>query len=173
METQDRNLVNSALHGGNPVRSYIKTVPSRVYVTLWNTFENIPQGIILEGNPRAADETSIVDVWSADEDYYFKNKNKKHFETGVLIPYTRTTEARERTVEEYSDAELTTIINSKFFTLQNVLNSTSAVATLFRIKNLAMEAEKSDKIIKAIEARISEVQAEEYKPLSKVVNMEL
>lgn len=172
MATQDRNIVG-AMHGAAPTASYIKTILGKVYITLWDSFENQPVGMILEGDPRKKDESSIVDVWSSDEDFYFRSKNKRNLETGHIISFVRKEEVRERSIEEYSDEELTTIINSKFFTLQSILNSTSTVAVLFRIKNLAQELDKSEKLIRAIEARISELQAEEFKPLPKVTNVEL
>lgn len=173
MENQDRNIVSSAIHGGAPLCSYIKTTLGKVYVTVWDSFVNEPVGVILEGDPRKQDEGCIVDIWSKEEDYYFKSKNKRHIQTGEMIIFSRKQEERERTVEEYTDAELTDVINSKFFTLQNILNSTESVAVLFRIKTLAQELEKSDKLMKAIEARLSEVQAQEYKSIPKVQVVEL
>lgn len=172
MENSDRNMANSAIHGGKPLTSYVKTILGKVYVTVWDSFENQPVGMILEGDPRKGDESCIVDIWSKEEDFYFKSKNKRHLQTGDVISYERKQEERERTVEEYSDEELSAIVNSKFFTLQNVLNNTESIAVLFRIKGLAQEMEKSDKLIKAIEARISEVQANEFKPI-KTVTTEL
>lgn len=173
METQDRNLTSGAIRGGTPLRSYIKTILGKVYVFVWDSFENLRTGIILEGDPRKKDEGSIVDVWTEEEDFFFRGKNKRLLEVGQIIPYIRKEEPKERTIEEYSDEELTTIVNSKFFTLQNVLNNTSSIAVLFRIKNLAQDLEKSSKLIKAIEARISEVQAEEFKPIPNQTNLEL
>lgn len=173
MENQDRNLASTVMHGGTPLKSYIKTILGKVYVTAWDSFQNQPVGLLLEGDPRRSDESSIIDIWSEEEDFFFKSKNKKHLQTGDVIAYKRNVEAKERTVEEYSDDELKEIINSKFFTLQNVLNNTDSIATLFRIKNLAQELEKSDKLIRAIDARISEVQAEEFKPLPKSIVTEI
>lgn len=173
MDTQDRNIASGALHGGVPMKSYIKTILGKVFVTIWDPFEKKPVGLILQGDPRRGDEASIVDIWSQEEDYFFRKSNAKHLEQGNVIVYQRATEQKERTVEEYSDEELKTIINSKFFTLQNVLNNTESIAVLFRIKNLAQELEKSDKLIKAIDARISEVQAQEFKPFPKSQTVEL
>lgn len=164
METQDRNIVSSAMHGGKPYKSYIKTILGKVFVTVLSEIDGQPEGVILEGDPRRLDDSSIVDVWSVEEDYYFTKKNKRHLTTGALKPYVRKEEEKEKTIEQFSDEELVDIINSKFFTLQSALNSTNSIATLYRIQNLAQELEKSDKIMKAIEARISEIQAEEFKP---------
>lgn len=173
MENQDRNIASWAIHGGTVLRSYIKTTLGKVYVTVWDSFENKAVGVILEGDPRKQDEGCIVDIWNEEEDYYFKNKNKRHMQTGEMIPFARKQEEREKTIEEFSDAELTEVINSKFFALQNALNSTESVAVLFRIKSLAQELEKSDKLMKAIEARLSEVQANEYKSIPKVQEVTL
>jgi hypothetical protein len=172
MDAQDRNL-SSAMQGGTPIKSYIKTILGKVYVTVWDSFENRPTGILLEGDPRKNDEGCIIDMFKEEEDFFFKNKNKTHLSTGTVIPYVRKDVVKERTIEEYSDEELKEIINSKFFTFQNVLNNTDSIAVLFRIKNLAQELEKSDKLIKVIEARISEVQAEEFKPLPKSMTLEI
>jgi len=172
METQDRNIVG-AMHGATPVASYTKTILGKVYVTVWDSFENQPVGLILEGNPRKNDESCIVDTWSPEEDFYFRSKNKRFLETGTIIPKTRKAEVREKTIEEFTDEELQTLINSKFFSLQSALNSTNSIAVIYRIKNLAQDMEKSEKLMKAIDARLSEVQANEFKPLPNSTTVEL
>lgn len=169
MDAQDKNLTNSALRGGKPYKTYIKTILGKVYITIWDSFENMPVGLLLEGDPRNQDETCMIDVWSEDEDFYFKSKNKRHLQTGDIRVYVRKTEEKDRTIEEFSDDELCELINSKFFTFQNVLNGTNSVAVLFRIKTLAQDLEKSDKIMKAIEARLSEVQTSEFKNTNQKV----
>jgi len=173
MESEDRNIVNSAIYGGNPLKSYIKTILGKVYVTVWDSFESIPEGLILYGDPRAFEDTCIVDVWTEEEDFYFRNKNKRHLQTGDIIEYTKKSEPKKRQVEEYSDDELKKILSSPFFTLQNTLNGTDSIALLFRIKGLAESMEKSEKIIKIIDARVSEVQASEYTQMPKVITTEL
>ena len=176
MEIQDRNIVSSALHGGNPYKSYIKTILGKVYVTIWNSFENIPEGLILSGDPRKGDESCSVDVWSQDEDYYFTTKNKRHLLVGNIIVHTRKSDPVEKTVEGYSDEDLEKLLDErfkKFFSLQTLLNDTDSIALLFRIKRIAEDKERSDKIIKAIESRISELQASEYKSIPSVVETEL
>lgn len=165
---EDRNIINSAMYGGSPLKSYIKTILGKVYVTVWDSFTGGPEGVILFGDPRKGDDTCVVDIWTEEEDYYFRTKNKRHLQTGDVILYTRKTEVKERTVEEFTDEELTEILNKKYFALQNVLNSTTSVAVLFRIRSLAEKLEKSDKIMSAIDGRISEVQAEEYKPVPNI-----
>src|SRR3990172_8785365 len=111
MNNEDRNLASGAMHSGVPYASYEKTILGKMFVSVWDSFENRAEGIILHGDPRKREETSIVHTWSQEEDYYFRNKNKRLLETGQIIPHTRKEEAVEHTIEQYSDEELTTIIN--------------------------------------------------------------
>lgn len=165
---EDRNIINSVIYGGTPLKSYIKTILGKVYVTIWDSFTGGPEGVILFGDPRKGDDTCVIDIWTDEEDYYFRTKNKRHLQTGDVIIYTRKNEVKERTVEEFTDEELIEILNKKYFALHNVLKSTSSVAVLFRIKGLAEKLEMSDKIMSAIDGRISEVQTEEYKPVTNI-----
>lgn len=169
MEQKDRNLLNSALNTGKPLKSYIKTELGRVYITVWDSMLNKEIGVILYGNPRQYEETCIVDIWSEQELAFLKRMNRRHFETGTLIEYVRPEdEVKELPVEASSDDELRTIINAPFLKLQSVLNNTESIPFLFRVKYIAQELEKSDKIIKAIEARISEVQQKEFASPSSI-----
>lgn len=153
--------------GGKPYRTYIKTILGKVYVTILNmiTGTPTPEGVILSGDPRKKDPGAMIDVWSEQEDYFFKKTNKSHFARGILIPYTSAEEvAPVKTIEQATDEELTKIVNSKYFSLVSELNKIESVAVLFRMKNIAEENEKSSKILEAIEARIYEVQLASYTP---------
>jgi len=176
METQDRNLVGQTLRGGTPMKSYKKTILGKVFVTAWNSFESTPEGLILQGNPDTNDDGCIIDIWSVDEDYYFRSKNKEHLQTGVVVEYVRKTVESEKTVEQFTDEELESLLEDKFkkfFALQTLLNSVKSVPVLFRIKRIAENNEKSSKVVAAIEARISELQKEEFKPLPQSIQTEL
>lgn len=173
MDTQDKNLISKAFSGGKPYKSYRKTILGKVYVAVWNAFEKQPEGLILYGDPRKLEETCIVDVFSEEEDFYFRSKNKKHLQTGDVILFERKDEVAERTPEEFSDEELTEVLSKPFFSTQKLLNDTESIALLFRIKSIAQDMDKSDKVIKAIEARIAEVQAKEFKPMPQVLESEL
>lgn len=162
MDSKDRNQLFSAMHEGKPLKSYIKTILGREFVHVWDSMTNQPIGVILEGDPRKQDESCIWDVWSEQEDVFFRRMNSKDFASGILIEYKRSTEEPKRTIEASTDDELRALVNSPFLKLQHAMNSTESIALLFRIKNLAEEADKSEKIMRAIEARISEVQAKEY-----------
>lgn len=161
-----RNELFSTMNEGRPFKSYIKGILGQVAVIIWDNFEETPLEIILTGNPKSRDDSSIVDVWSAKEDVFFNKVNKKLFNSGVMLPYVRpeVPTVVEKTVEQSSDEELMTMINSRFLAFQASLNKIFSVAVLFRIRSLAEDMDKSEKIIKAIEARISEVQTAEFAP---------
>jgi hypothetical protein len=155
------NDIYSAMVGGKAYKTYKKTILGRLYVTALNmlTGTPTPEGVILEGDPRKNEPKSLFDVFSEQEDYFFKKMNKHHFDEGRLIEYSRGQEKpRERTIEEFSDEELRTLINKPFLALQNTLNKTTSVATLFRIESIARDLEKSEKVMKAIQSRLAEVQ---------------
>lgn len=167
-EVAGRNELFSAMSGGDPFKTYVKTILGKVYVTAWDVFNNQPIGMILEGDPRKKDATSLIDLWSEKEDVFFRRMNKRHFTDGVLVEYKRAvvTVPHERTMEEFSDDELKVIISKPFLALQQALNKTESVAVLFRIQNLASEMEKSEKFMRAIESRLSEVQQVPVAPSS-------
>lgn len=147
-----------------PIRSYIKTILGQVFVNVLNPFTDSIEGRILIGDPRKHSNGSIIDVWSEKEDVYLRNANQRHFEAGTIIPYVR--EDREQTEEEHlntlNDDEIEKLLKSKFFTLSNAVNKMTAVAPIYRTLEMAKEMEKSEKIIKFLEGRISELQMKEY-----------
>lgn len=165
MDAQDRNQLFSAMHGGKPLKSYIKTILGKTFVQIWDTFSNQPSGLLLYGDPRKRDESAILDVWSEQEDVFFRRMNRTDLERGIIIEFKRdeTVEPVNR-METSSDDELKALINSPFLKLQHALNATSSIALLFRLKSLSEELDKSEKIIRAIDARISEIQAKEFEP---------
>lgn len=155
----DNLSIYSAMQEDKPIKSYIKTILGKVYVMVLDPFNDQPMGLLLEGDPKKPDEGAILDVWTTKQDVFIRNMNRNHFTNGLIKEYTRSTEPRERTIEEATDPELTEIVNLKFLSLQSKLNKITSIPVLFRLANLARENEKSDKIIRAIEARLSEVQS--------------
>lgn len=170
------NDIYSAMSGGNALKTYKKTILGRLYVTALNmlTGTPIPEGIILEGDPRKNEPKCLFDVFTEQEDYFFKKMNKSHFDEGRLIEYSRQNDKpRERTIEEFSDVELRDIIAKPFKALENTLNSTNSVATLYRILGLAEEMGKSAKVIRYIESRLAEVQEGATPKLDSTIEEEL
>ena len=157
----------SAMQTENPVKSYIKTMLGKVYVTVLNPITGEPEGLILYGNPRGKDKDKcIVDVWTETEDIFFRRINKRHFEQGHLMPFERKPEEapKERSQAEYTDSELNEkILSQPFARFQSMINKIELQAVLMRLITLAKEQDKSDRIIKIIEARLSTLQEDEYK----------
>ena len=149
----------TVIEESNPYATYIKTILGRVGVNVWDRFTNQPAYAILTGDPRRKDEHSIVDVWTQREDAYFRRNNQRHFEKGIIIPFTRPEKLETETpIEQFTDEQLKEIVSSRFLALQAKLNKIETIPVLFRMITIAEELEKSSKIIDAIQARISELQ---------------
>jgi hypothetical protein len=163
----------SVIDEEKPYASYMKTILGQVGVNVWDRFLNQPAYVILQGDPRRKDETTIVDVWNAKENAFFQRNNKRHFDKGILMAYTRPeVVVQEDRVEQYTDEQLKEIINAKFLGLRNKLSKIESIAVLFRMVTLAEEMEKSSKIVRAIEARISELQMAAYGEKPEVTDEE-
>src|SRR3990172_7387826 len=149
----------SMMNTNTPYKSYKKVVLAKVYVTVLNSFNGQPEGIILHGNPRNNDDSCIVDMWSEMEDVYFRRANKRHLETGDIREFIRKEVIdKPKTFNEFSDDELRVLVNSKFLTLQHAVNKMDSVATVYRLLNIAEEEEKSEKIMAFIKGKLSELQ---------------
>ncbi len=154
----------SAMQTGKPFKSYQKTILGKACVTSWDSFNNVPVFVILEGDPKKTELGTVIDVWDEKEDMFFKKMNRSHFQSGVLREIVRVDLPEEHRVEDFTDEELLNLLKDKFFTIQNKLNKIDSEAVIFRILRIARENEKSEKLIKVIEARLSEIQHSEYEP---------
>lgn len=154
--------VFSAMQTGKPFKSYIKTILGKVCVTVWNTFKEEPENIILEGDPKKTESGTSVDVWSDKEDLFFRNMNRNHFQTGTIIEFTHLTEPAAPRIEDATDEELKVILNKKFLGLQADLNKIESIPVMYRLLNLARDLDKSEKITKVLEGRLSELQIQEF-----------
>lgn len=150
--------VFSAMQTGKPYKTYRKTILGKVSVTLLDPFTDQPIGMLLKGNPKT-DETAMIDIWTEREDMFFKRMNKRHFEIGNLLEIVRKEEVAERGIESYSDEELAAVLKTPFLSLQSTINKVESEAVMLRIVDLAREMEKSDKIMKVLESRLSELQS--------------
>ena len=158
-----RNDAINSYENGTPFSSYIKTILGKVLVTVWDNDLGKPVEVLLEGNPRKKDEDSIVKLWNAKDDAFFKRMNLKHFKAGRLIAYkVEDIPEQVKTVEQASDEELAKIVNMKYMALVAELNKIESVPVLFRMRGIAEELEKSEKITSVIEKRISELQDAAY-----------
>lgn len=151
--------VYSAMQTGTPYKKYKKTILGKVYLEVLNPFSGKPEGLILHGNPAKNQEGCFVEVWTQKEDVFLKRRNPQHFKEGTLQEWTqKPKEKKEKLYSEYSDDDIKKIVNSRFLALQSTLNKATSEAFVLRILNMARELEKSEKIVRAIEARLSEIQ---------------
>jgi len=158
-----QNDMYSSMENEKPFACYIKTILAQVAVTVWDNVQKKPVDVILHGDPKKKDEDSYVKVWSQQEDGFLKRVNRGHFKKGVLVSY-KLPENYEPpvTIEQASDEELTVIVNSKWIAFVNRINKIESIPVLFRMRGIAEELEKSEKVTSAIEKRISELQTAEY-----------
>lgn len=147
-----------------PYKTYIKRILGKVYVRTLDPFSGNEDGILLVGDPRKPDEDCIIDMWSEKEDRFFKKANRRHFETGTLAEYERKeyVESEEEKLNSMSEDKMRALLSERFYTFENTLKKFTAIPPLYILLGVAKEMEKSDKILKLIEAKISELQAKEY-----------
>lgn len=156
-----------SIEGKEPYATYIKSILGKVYIRILSPYNQEREGIILEGNPKVRNnESCIIDVWSIGEDRYFHRENQKHFDKGVLLPYTRKEVilTEEDTINSMSDDELKNLLTkgTPFFTLQSKVNKMTSVAPVSRLIEFAKELEKSQKIITFLEGKLAEIQMQEF-----------
>jgi hypothetical protein len=156
MDNSD-SAIFSAMQAGNPYATYRKTILAKVYINILNPFSGNPEGIILYGDPKN-DESGRIDTWSEKEDLFLRRMNKNHFARGTLLKIERETPVEVRTIEQYSDAELAELLRLKYYSLQRQLSEIESAPVLMRLIAIARDEEKSEKIIKTLEARLSEVE---------------
>ena len=169
--TLARNELYSSMETGKPYAAYIKAILGQVAVTVWDNILDKPVDVILKGNPNRKEDGCVVKVWSDKENVFFRRTNKRHFDKGTLRSYEVPEEAHEvPTIEQASDEELKKIVNFKYLALLHKLSEINSIPVLFRMVSLAEDMEKSEKITRVIQARISELQVSEY---PKVLEVEI
>jgi hypothetical protein len=155
----------SAMQLNKPFRVYKKTVLAKVFVQILNPFDGLPQGRLLQGFPGRNDEGCFVEIWSEKEDVFFRKVNKNHLTKGYLIPYDvdkfSDVESKSKEIDysSFTDEDIEKIINYKFLKLRAELNKADSEAHVIRMLSKAKELEKSEGIVNAITARLSELQS--------------
>lgn len=148
---------------GKPLKTYKKTILGQVYCSVLNSFSNEPEGILLSGDPTKNDPLSMFDIWNDMQDAYFRRANKKNLEMGVIIAFERPDSVQELEPEPFAtatDEEIDEILTSKYYTILSALNKCTNTIILNRFLQRARVLEKSEKIIKSITSRISELQSD-------------
>lgn len=155
----EKNATNAILQGGEPIMSYRKTILGKVFVNVWDSFSESPEGVLLFGEKDS--DTAIYDIWNTRELRYFELRNKKLLETGYIIPHVRKQEedVAEHNKESLSDEQLTKILNDKFFSLRSFLTDVESVPVIYRLLMLAEDMSKPAKTIDFIKSKLAEVQS--------------
>jgi hypothetical protein len=149
----------SAMSSGEAYATYRKTIPAQIAVKYINPFSGNPDEMILTGDG----EDALIDVWNVKEDLYLTRLNRHHFEVGNLVKFDKNSvvpEPVEETLAQATDVELRDIVNLKGFAFTGALKKIEEEAVLFRLLETAQTEEKSDRVVTAIKARLSEVQSQ-------------
>jgi hypothetical protein len=154
--------VFSSMQTKEPYKSYKKVCLGKLHVSVLNPFTGEPEGMIVAGNPVTEPEKCILDMWSEMEDAFFKRMNRRHLDAGYLVGHVRKVLEPVENPNTYSDEELRKLLNSKFMALKNAVSRMTSDAPVARLITLAQELEKSEKIMKFLEGRLSEIQLQEY-----------
>jgi hypothetical protein len=149
----------AAMQLSKPFTTYKKKILGKVSVNFLSPWSGKPEGLLMEGDPEKGDDTCFYDTWSAAEDAYFTRTNKRLFDLGIIIKENRKEqETADKKIEQYSDDELKEIVNMKYAALQKVLSETTSPAVVSRMLTLAHDMDKSERIVRALEAKLSELQ---------------
>lgn len=154
--------IYAAMQEGKPLASYKKVILGKVVVKVLNPFTGNQEEIILKGDPNNSiqEEDCIIDIWDTKALTFFTKMNRFHLEKGNIIPFERKEKEPVYNYNAMTDDEIRDLLNKEFYTFRKILNSVTEENTLLRILRLAEEMNKSVKIIKRIEDRISEIQGE-------------
>jgi hypothetical protein len=92
---------------------------------------------------------------------FFENRNRDLIEQGLIVPYSPEIEEIQR-INAVTDEELEKALNKKFFAVKALLDRFTSPIPVDRMLKMAKRMNKTIGIINAIEARLSELQEEEY-----------
>ena len=155
--------VFKAMQEGEPLKRYKKTILGKVHVVILNPFSDEPEGIIMKGDPSKASDYMdyIIEIWTPKADIFFRRMNRKHFDSGRLVESSKAPEVKA-TPNNITDEFIDEILEMKFFAFKKQLDLLTAEAPIFRLLNRARELDKSEKIIKYLEEKLSEIQLENF-----------
>lgn len=149
----------SAMQGGRePLARYKKTILGKVHVVALNPFSDTPEGVLLEGDA----DKSYIELWDAKQLVFFEKMNKNHLDAGRIVKMEKEPEAPPPSPNQLSDDDVDKLLEGRFLTLKSRLDKFTDTAPVLRLLNRARELEKSEKIIKRLEERISQIELEKY-----------
>jgi hypothetical protein len=154
----DYDVFSAMQVGKEPLARYKKTIVGKVHVVALNPFSDTPEGVLLEGNG----DKSYIELWDSKQLVFFEKMNKNHLQAGRLIKMDKEPEPEPPSPNQLSDDDVDKLLEGRFLTLKSRLDKFTDTAPVLRLLNRARELEKSEKIIKRLEERISQIELEKY-----------
>jgi len=154
----DYDIFSAMQEGQEPLVRYKKTIVGKVHVVALNPFSETPEGVILEGDGR----DSYIELWNPKQIIFFERMNQKHLEAGRIVKMEKPPVPEPPSPNQLSEKEIDELLNGKWLTLKSKLEKFTDTAPVLRILNRARELEKSERIIKNLEERISQIELEKY-----------
>jgi hypothetical protein len=154
----DYDIFSAMQEGQEPLARYTKTIVGKVHVLALNPFSDAPEGVILEGNAK----DSYIELWDNKQLVFFEKMNRPHIAAGRIVKMEKPPVPPPPSPNQLSDKEVDELLKGPYMTLKHKLEKFTEVAPVLRILNRARELEKSEKIIKHLEERISQIELEKY-----------
>lgn len=156
----DSSDIFAKMQVGEPYRRYKKTILGKVFVYYLDPFESKVSSKLMAGNPRKNEDGCFFETWDTKGDMFFRNSNKDHFKNNRLIEVSLKKEVLvTKTTDDMTDEQMTELVNARgFVKLQQALNKMVSIPAVSRLYEIAEQQEKSDKILSAINKRLSELQ---------------
>jgi len=154
----DYDVFSAMQAGAEPLARYRKTIVGKVHVVALNPFSEQPEGVLLEGDGIG----SYIELWDAKQLVFFERMNKSHLDAGRIIKMEKLPEPPPPSPNLLTDDEIDKLLNGKWMTLKYRLTAFTETAPVLRILNRARELEKSEKMIKNLEERLSQIELEKY-----------
>jgi hypothetical protein len=162
---EDNYDIYAAMQVDDPQATFKKTCVGKLEVRVINPHTGQSETKILSGDPNDSKtklDNISVSCWSDKEETYFRRANASFFENGMLVKYKKPeTAVVEINYNAATDEDLVKLVTSEFFALRKALKVMTSETTLSRLVRAAEDADRPVKTIRAIQARLAEVQQEE------------
>jgi len=149
--------VYAAMQTERPKKTYIKSQLGKVVVKVLNPFDEKPEEVILEGDPRKYEETCFVDLWDDKQISYFEKMNKRLISTGWIHEISREEVElnKERGIyANYTKKDKIELFDRSFMAFRSFINRVNDIEFLTDLIEVGKEIDAPQSYIKAINGRI-------------------
>jgi hypothetical protein len=158
----DYDLFSAMQEGSEPLARYKKTILGKVHVLALNPFSDAPEGVILEGDGK----DSYIELWTSKQLVFFEKMNggkpNSHIQAGRIVKMEKAPVPPPPSPNQLTESDIDKLLKGPYLTLKHKLEDFTDTAPVLRILNRARELEKSEKIIKHLEEKISQIELEKY-----------